>query len=105
MGELDRLAVRAMRGGGRLLDAVKDTVKSINGRLDRAIQSELEQAQRRERQRAQDLNAARLAIEEARSEAELVARTVNELEFASADSPGQLAAITLQNALMACATV
>ncbi len=38
--ELDQSARRAMRSGGRIVDAVKDTVKSINDRLNRVIAAE-----------------------------------------------------------------
>jgi hypothetical protein len=41
IGGLDRDAIQAMRTGGRILDAVKDTVRSINGKLDAKIRQEL----------------------------------------------------------------
>ncbi len=40
VGELDQPARRAMRSGGRIVDAVKDTVKTIDAKLKRAIESE-----------------------------------------------------------------
>lgn len=40
IGELDQPAFRAMRAGGRIIDAVKDTVTSINSKLEQAIQTE-----------------------------------------------------------------
>jgi hypothetical protein len=54
LGELDQPAFRAMRSGGRIIDAVKDTVKSINEKLEQAITSEkrAEQRLQEERQRA-----------------------------------------------------
>ncbi|MGN6543955.1 MAG: hypothetical protein ACTHK7_02825 [Aureliella sp.] len=39
-GQLDQPAVRAMRSGGRVLDAVKETVKSVNCKLEEAIEAE-----------------------------------------------------------------
>jgi len=45
VGELDRPAFRAMRGGGRILDAVKDTITNINTRLTQKIVAEKEQAE------------------------------------------------------------
>jgi len=48
IGELDRPAFRAMTNGGRIVDAVKDTVKTINGRLNQAIQAETDAAKRAE---------------------------------------------------------
>ncbi|MCB1233574.1 MAG: hypothetical protein KDM91_00715 [Verrucomicrobiae bacterium] len=40
IGRLDQPAIRAMRGGGRIADAVKDTIESIEGQLTRKIESE-----------------------------------------------------------------
>ncbi len=51
IGKLDRPAYRAMRGGGRIIDAVKDTVKSIDTPLGNAIAEEQKIAAQRERQR------------------------------------------------------
>ncbi len=51
VGELDREAFRAMRGGGRILDAVRGTVLSINSRLSKKINAEMEQAEREKRAR------------------------------------------------------
>lgn len=48
IGQLDQPAFRAMRNGGRIIDAVKDTVQHINGRLTAAIQAEAADKQRRE---------------------------------------------------------
>jgi len=39
-GSLDREAVRAMRNGGRIIDAVKNTIKLIDGKLARKIAAE-----------------------------------------------------------------
>lgn len=54
LGELDRPAFRAMRGGGRIIDAVKETITNINTRLTQKIEAEQEQAEREKlaRQRA-----------------------------------------------------
>ncbi len=46
VGQLDQPAFRAMRSGGRILDAVKDTVKSIDEQLTRVIQGEADNARR-----------------------------------------------------------
>ncbi|NNE90491.1 MAG: hypothetical protein HKN23_02490, partial [Verrucomicrobiales bacterium] len=54
VGELDKPAIRAMRNGGRIVDAVKDTISNIETQLTRRIESE-EVARKRaviERQRA-----------------------------------------------------
>ncbi|MFO1065616.1 MAG: hypothetical protein U0892_17255 [Pirellulales bacterium] len=49
--ELDREAIRAMRNGGRILDAVKNTITDIDSRLARMIQSEADAAAQREAER------------------------------------------------------
>lgn len=46
IGQLDQPAIRAMRSGGRIVDAVKDTVKSIDQQLARKISSEKADAER-----------------------------------------------------------
>ncbi len=46
VGQLDQPAVRAMRSGGRILDAVKDTVRSIDQQLARSIDNEVAIAER-----------------------------------------------------------
>ncbi len=46
VGQLDQSAFLAMRSGGRILDAVKETVKSIDGQLARVIQGESDRALR-----------------------------------------------------------
>lgn len=77
IGELDQPAFRAMRSGGRILDAVKDTVSNINSRLEQAIQAEADAAEReaRERQRIMEelkheIEAVRQSISEAEGERE-----------------------------------
>lgn len=63
IGKLDRPAYRAMRGGGRVLDAVRDTVNAINQSLTLAINQEQKIAQqnRLQRQRETDQLRSRLA--------------------------------------------
>ena len=40
IGDLDRETIRAMRSGGRVVDAVKNTVKSVNSRLAKRLKAE-----------------------------------------------------------------
>lgn len=79
VGELDRPAFRAMRGGGRILDAVKSTITNINTRLTQKIDAEREQEERerRAKQRAYvnlktDIAALRKSIAEAEAKAAAV---------------------------------
>ena len=66
-GRLDQPAFRAMRGGGRIIDAAKDTIQSINAQLEQAIRSEADSAARAEREReraAQEVRRRLKAIDE-----------------------------------------
>ena len=56
IGKLDRSAFRAMRGGGRILDAVRDTVTSINKPLSRAIIAEQKIAEQKRLQRQRKIS-------------------------------------------------
>ncbi|MGN6543954.1 MAG: hypothetical protein ACTHK7_02820, partial [Aureliella sp.] len=58
IGELDQEAFRAMRSGGRILDAVKNTVKLINGRLEKSIQAEKNAEARRQEERQREVAEA-----------------------------------------------
>lgn len=80
VGDLDREAIRAMRGGGRIIDAVKNTVGGINQQLADKIAAEKAEAERRkqqaeqeklERQRTLANTLARIADGEARLLAEI----------------------------------
>ena len=59
-GNLDAPAIRAMRGGGRVADAVKDTVTFIDGELARRLAGEAEERRRAEERvrRAREETAA-----------------------------------------------
>ncbi|MFN7626249.1 MAG: hypothetical protein ACK5PZ_05415, partial [Pirellula sp.] len=59
IGELDQPAFRAMRGGGRVVDAVKETVRTINQRLDRIVSSEAESARTQALEKERDLQTAK----------------------------------------------
>ncbi|MEZ6093322.1 MAG: hypothetical protein R3C03_03660 [Pirellulaceae bacterium] len=59
IGDLDQQAIEAMRNGGRIVDAVKNTVTSVDRRLKSTIEHELAQ----ERQRQKDIELAKEAAE------------------------------------------
>jgi hypothetical protein len=44
LGNLDREAIQAMRNGGRIIDAVKNTVETVNSRLEKSLAREAEAA-------------------------------------------------------------
>lgn len=69
IGNLDAPAIAAMRNGGRIVDAVKDTITNIDRRLDQQITGEIarreaEQA-RRQAEQAQQQREAEAAIQTA----------------------------------------
>ena len=90
-GRLDRPAYRAMASGRRVVDAVKDTVTSINRGLDRAITAEEEARRSRER----ELQRARLRTEQLAERAsvalEQVAQLSSQFRDQYPDAEGELA--------------
>ena len=68
VGNLDREVIRAMRSGDRIIDAVKNTVSMIEGRLKKQIQKEILEAQRaKERvkfERTRDIENLKALVEE-----------------------------------------
>ena len=56
-GELDREAFRAMRNGGRILDAVKNTIALINGGIEKRLAAEVQA------EKQQKMAAARAILE------------------------------------------
>ena len=74
IGNLDRNARVAMQNGGRIIDAVKDTVNDINGRLAQSIANEeqaererMAQAERVQRERQRAVAQVRADLNEIRS--------------------------------------
>ncbi len=82
LGELDQPAIRAMRSGGRVLDAVKDTVTSINGKLSRSITNEQAAKVRVREQQERDLAQAQARLADLRKQVETVSEKA--AEFARA---------------------
>tara|TARA_R110002096_G_scaffold147671_25_gene307872 strand:+ start:10420 stop:14247 length:3828 start_codon:yes stop_codon:yes gene_type:complete len=90
-GDLDRPAFRAMSGGGRVIDAVKGTVKEVTRRLDQQFQIERERRQR-EIEAAKRLHAeAESLLEQAGSELDELEEAVNVFVDANGNPPGDLA--------------
>ena len=73
VGRLDRPAIAAMRGGGRIVDAVKDTITNIESQLTRKINAE-------EAAKKQALIAKKQAIEEARQLSSVVGAEIDRFE-------------------------
>jgi hypothetical protein len=90
-GELDQPALRAMRSGGRVLDAVRDTVRSINQRLERMIQSEAETARNLELEQQRDFQSATEAISHLREVYDQVQEDARAFRQANSAATGELA--------------
>ncbi|MFM8572052.1 MAG: hypothetical protein ACKOAU_10695, partial [Pirellula sp.] len=89
-GELDQPALRAMRSGGRVIDAVRDTVKSINQRLDRMIDKEAETARSREIEQQRDFQIATEALSHLREVADEVQKDASEFRQTNSAATGEL---------------
>lgn len=90
VGKLDRPAFRAMRGGGRILNAVKDTVSSINQQLTKRIEAEIEQAEREAKAQQRALLNVNADIESLRQSVQLVDQKAATLSDVLKDSTGEL---------------
>jgi hypothetical protein len=90
-GELDQPAVRAMRSGGRVLDAVRDTVKSINQRLERIVQAETETARNAELEQQRDFQTANEAALHLREVYDQVQEDAKAFRESNTAATGQLA--------------
>ncbi len=74
IGDLDRESIRAMRNGGRIVDAVKNTVTTIEKRLTKKLQSEMDsgkfakaEAELATVERRRDLESLKSTLEEIQS--------------------------------------
>jgi len=91
VGQLDRPAVAAMRGGGRIVDAVRDTITGIDRQLAQRIASEQADRERREA----EAQAARVqALERARASLAAASNAVGRAERAAAELQGAATAMT-----------
>ncbi|MBN8600669.1 MAG: hypothetical protein J0M26_06560 [Planctomycetes bacterium] len=89
VGQLDQPAFRAMRNGGRIIDAVKNTVQHINGRLNSSIAAEAADVQRREEAQQRTIAVLTAALEESKQSigsVEAIARQWKS-DFATATGP------------------
>jgi hypothetical protein len=89
-GTLDQPALRAMRSGGRVMDAVKDTVKIVNQRLERMVQSETEAAKTLELEQQRDLQSGTESIAHLREVLEDVERESKEFQINNNSATGEL---------------
>ena len=90
VGELDRPAFRAMRGGGRILDAVKDTVINVNTRLEKRISAEREQAEREAQSRQRAVVNLQTDIDSLFQNIELAKQKAGEIQAAFPTAEGEL---------------
>ena len=89
-GSLDQPALRAMRSGGRVMDAVKDTVKLVNQRLDRMVQSETETAKTLELEQQRDLQAGTETITHLREVLADVEKESKDFQLSNKAATGEL---------------
>ena len=90
-GELDQPALRAMKSGGRVQDAVRDTASSINKRLERIIQSESETARNREIEQQRDYQGATESISHLREVYDQVQEDAKSFRETNSAATGELA--------------
>ena len=95
IGNLDAPAIAAMRNGGRVVDAAKDTVTNINRRLDQMIEGEITRREaekaRREAARAQQQRESEAALQTAGETLDRLRRTTENLRRENPKLTGDLA--------------
>jgi len=96
IGELDQPAFRAMRSGGRIIDAVKDTVQSINRRLDNAIQAEASAARRAADEQKRGIEFLKAGIETTRTSIQDVEKNAQDILAAHPSATGPLTQPTIK---------
>ncbi len=93
-GNLDQAAVAAMRSGGRVADAVKDTITLVETRLTRRIEAEKAEARRREESARLELqktvDRARLGLRSAAESVERLGLSVSEAQEAHPEVRGDI---------------
>ncbi len=90
-GKLDQPARRAMVRGGDIINAVRDTVKSINGQLESMIRTEAEDAERAAKESQRLLANLHAAIEHARQQLDSVKIAAAKLRDQFPTAKGSLA--------------
>ena len=90
VGELDRPAFRAMRGGGRIIDAVKNTVSSINHRLTDKIKREAAQAELEKRARKRRFNNLKADLADLKKSIETTSTRAAQLRTTYPEATGEL---------------
>lgn len=90
IGKLDRPAYRAMRGGGRILDAVRDTVTSINLPLSRAIVEEQKIAEQKRLQRQREIDEMLVRLGEVENKLATIQTSASAVKQALPDSTADM---------------
>ena len=90
IGKLDRPAYRAMRGGGRVLDAVRDTVTSIDQSVSRAIAQEQKIAEQKRLRRQRSIDAMLSRVSEVESKLAQITSSASTVAKAHPDSKADL---------------
>ena len=90
IGKLDRPAYRAMRGGGRILDAVRDTITSINQSVSRAIVQEQKVAEQKRLQRQRSIDTMLSRVSEVENKLAQIETSATAVAKAHPGSNGDL---------------
>jgi hypothetical protein len=94
-GNLDRPAFAAMRSGGRVVDAVKDTITNINRQLDQKISAEIAARDRKladeQTERTRSLERAKAGLKTATDAFVLLEQKVGDLSRERPNLSGDLA--------------
>jgi len=94
-GNLDRPAIAAMRGGARVVDAVKDTITHIEQRLTQRIEADKAEIQRREAaaqaEREKALDRAQAGIEKAGGSLDQLGLSLEALRSTHPEMAGDIA--------------
>lgn len=90
IGQLDRGAIHAMRNGGRIVDAVKATVKEINGDLAKQVAQEVAVKERDVRERKRAVEQMKLNLVELRGDITGLAKLAENVRQQFPNATGEL---------------
>lgn len=90
IGKLDQPAIRAMRGGGRIVDAVKDTIANIESQLTRQIEAERTAARLAAARRQEALAENRASLQALGAELDALDKAVATYRSGNPEASGDL---------------
>jgi hypothetical protein len=90
-GELDQPAILAMKSGGRIVDAVQNTIKNINQRLNQTIQSEVDRETAIARSKQREVSSFQVAASSAKLQLSEITSQRDRFRQAQPSATGSLA--------------